>query len=226
MEKQNSTRAFGGEDTDGVTIDFDDDSDPIVGDLLDLEDQEVQHDQLPDAEECKADLPSIQKTRCSSKTWKTCGILSVGTILLAGFATAVVNRANFVERAYAPEERTEEIIQFLFKNKITPLPLLEEAGSAQRRAALFLAHGDAYHMELTSGNTARFVERYALATIWYHFRGQEWNYPLYFMSATDICEWHTSFYTASGNTINEGVMCDEKNGYVTKLILRECCCCC
>lgn len=217
MIRQNSTRAFGGEDSIEL------DSDPIVVDnLLDLEDLLVgEHDQLPSAEECKADLSSTQ-TGCFPKTWKTCGIISVMAILLAGFTVAVVGKANTVGRAFAPVDPTEEIIQFLFKHKVTPLPLLEDAGSAQRRAAQFLAVGDAYRMKLTSENAARFVERYALVTIWYHFHGQKWNYPLDFMTATDVCNWHTRFYTASGNSINEGVMCDE-DGYVTKLILRKCC---
>jgi hypothetical protein len=216
MNRKNSTGAFGDD-----TIEFN--SDPIAVDNLDLEDQHV-NDQLPSVEEYKAGLPS-NKTGYSPKTWKTCGILSVMAILLVGFTVAIVGVDNVVERAYAPVDRTEDIVQFLFKNNITPLPLLEDPESAQRRAAQFLADGDAYRMELTSDNdTARFVERYVLATIWYHFHGQEWNYPLDFMTATDVCKWHTRFYTASGNSINEGVMCDE-NGYVTKIILRKCCWC-
>jgi hypothetical protein len=214
MNRQHSTRAFGDD-----TVEFA--SDPIAVDNLDLEDLQV-HDQLPSVEEYKANLPSNQ-IGCSRKTWMACGILSIAAFLLVGFTVAVVGKANVVERAYdTPVDRTEEMVQFLFKNKITPLPLLEDAGSPQRRAAQFLAYGDAYKMELTSDNAARFVERYALATIWYHFHGQEWNYPLNFMTAIDVCKWHTRFYTASGSSINEGVMCDE-NGYVAKLILRKCC---
>jgi hypothetical protein len=221
MIRENSTRAFGGDNS----IEFDFDSDPIVVDsLLDLEDLRVGiHDQLPSAEECKANLPSTH-TGCSPKKWKTCGILSVMlAILVIGFTLAiVVGKANIEERAVTPDEQIEEVIQFLFKHQVTPLPLLEDAGTPQRRAALFLAVGDNFRMELTSDNAARFIERYALAVIWYHFHGQQWNYRLDFMTATDVCEWHTRYYTASGNSINEGVMCDE-NGYVTKLILRKCC---
>jgi hypothetical protein len=229
MNGQNSTRAFGGVydtfelfTTPSSHDTFEVDSDPIAVDNLDLEDLEV-HDQLPSAEECKTDLISNQ-TGYFPKTWKTCGILSFMAILLfVGFTVALVGQASVVEsRAYDHLHRTEDIIQFLFKNKITPLPLLRDAGSAQHRAAIFVGDVDPYQMELTSDNAARFVERYALATIWYHFRGQEWNYPLEFMTATDVCEWHTRFYTASGNSINEGVMCDA-NGYVTKLILRKSC---
>jgi hypothetical protein len=118
-------------------------------------------------------------------------------------------------------DRSRAVMQFLIDNKISKETDLRTPGTPQSRAALFIANGDSYKIGLTQDTTRRFVERYVLALLYYHFKGHNWTYQLNFLVPLDHCTWYSRFYTKSGNTLREGVLCNEPNGHVTKLILRK-----
>lgn len=70
------------------------------------------------------------------------------------------------QRAYPPVDRTQDMVPFLFKNKIFALKI-------QKALSAKLLRLPCLSKELTSDHAACFVERHAVANIRYHFRGQE-----------------------------------------------------
>ena len=108
---------------------------------------------------------------------------------------------------------TGDVIDFLYKEGVTPLPALEDMYSAQHRAAIFVADGDVYQAPLGP----KLVERYVLSLIYYYFDGPEWKNNYKFLSGRDHCEWFTTETRPLG-TILKGVNCND-DGYVTGLDL-------
>jgi len=98
------------------------------------------------------------------------------------------------------------------------LPQLQDVGSAQHRAAAFVADGDSLQMPITPETARRFVERYVLALLYYQFNGPRWTYNLKFLSGHDHCDWHENFKNSEGKIVKQGVFCNEE-GYIIELNL-------
>ena len=198
------------------------------------------HDQLPSVEEAKAynDAQKQQKRADGDGTdyqsisgpsrRSVCvflGLLAlVGVIvgIAVGISNSKPNKSNDLN-TYIPESRSEDIINFLFTEQVSPLPALMDKTFAQHNAALFFADGDAFRLDYKGSLTAarRFIERYALAVLYYHFNGDQWNYKLNFLTAQDHCSWYESFQTAkTSKTLVLGVECDS-DGYVKKINLSQ-----
>jgi Leucine-rich repeat (LRR) protein len=184
------------------------------------DDEAAVHDQLPSVEEAKANLPQQSSGKLKKRLFISFGVVLVVAAIIGGIVAET--------RSYkAPEPviltgRGEEIVRFLFEEQVTPLPALKDPTFPQHHAAMFVADGDAYHMDHTESPemARRFLERYVLAVLYYHFNGPKWNYGLDFLSAQDHCAWYQRFDTSSGKTIRLGVTCDEA-GYVTKVNLSQ-----
>jgi hypothetical protein len=189
--------------------------------LDDLEEQEAVHDQLPPVDACKInmDAPATSGRRCTGISCIFLVVVGISNFLAIIFLSIRNSSENQVAMMEF-HDKTEEVVQFLLKHKVAPEPELRMNASPQRRAAQFIADGDAYRMAYTEENAARFIDRYVLTVLWYQFGGHDWIYQLNFMSASDVCEWHTRFTTVNGDTIREGVLCDE-NGRVKKLMLGK-----
>jgi hypothetical protein len=182
--------------------------------------EEQVHDQLPSVEEAKANLDykpagtgSLKRTICAGVAFL---LLVVGITLLAVF----VPQSKKSSGAYVATSRQEDVIQLLLHNKITPEPALRDRYSAQARAMQFVADGDYFQMAINEDTVEKFVERYVLVVLYYHFSGAEWTYKLNFMTSQDHCFWFQRFTTIAGDTLREGVMCDG-DGYVTELMLGK-----
>jgi hypothetical protein len=225
-----------------TTPTFGDDPFPTQIDADNLEEEQPDHDQLPSVEEVKVDLGNgaakafIFRRKYQRRTLllvvAALVALAVSTIVLSvkreqkNHSAGGVNEFDFEsegEGVRDPAERIEEVMQFLLEHDATEEPRLRFPGSPQNLAAKYLAVGDrhTYYWELTPENAQLFAERFALATFYYHFHGPEWTYQLNFLSNFDTCNWFTRYLTAGGDTIREGVTCDNE-GFVTKLILRKC----
>ena len=189
-------------------------------DLEDVEDQQL-HDQLPTVDEVKANL-GTRTSRLGTKNCKAITFFFVFTVLILCTVIGVaVPESNRAKKAQAEQtDLTEEVIQFLLKYKVSLEPNLRYNGSPHRRAAQFLAYGDAYRMPMTSENAGRFIDRYSLAVLYYALGGHDWTYALNFMSPRDTCAWYSLFTTTKGSTIREGVDCDS-NGRVTQILLGK-----
>ena len=204
--------------------------DEIVVEDLPEEEAPAVHDQLPSVEEAKANL-SYQPASNTNKKKKVLIGLGVLAILAATIGIIVAVATSFGKSSKTEvtlSGRAEDVVNFLFENHVTALPALKDRTFPQHKAALFVADGDAYQMDLDASNeieVRRFIERYVLALVYYHYNGPKWNYQLNFLTAEDHCKWHQNFNIPSGRTIRLGVTCDNEedggNGFVTKLHLYQ-----
>jgi hypothetical protein len=191
----------------------------IIEGLPKDDEEQAVHDQLPDVEEAKANLQ--QNSARKSKRLCLLVTLILGVIALTTAGIIFATKSKSKEDIFDPTGRSMEgIVQFLYDNKISTLPDLHEEHTAQYQAALFIADSDAYQMELTKENSAQFVERYVLALLYYHFKGPEWNHQLKFLDGTDHCDWWEEYSSHSGETVRQGVQCNE-DGDVVELDLGK-----
>jgi hypothetical protein len=200
--------------------------DVVVEDLPAEYDSEAQvHDQLPSVEDAKLSLaqrhPSSPFSKLRSK--KVClvatGLLALVVIIAISVSASKKNQTS-AATYYQPEGRFEEVMNYLFENDISTLPSLEDRKTAEHHAALFIADGDSYQSEMTVENHQKFVERYILALLYYHFNGPEWASSYHFLTGRDHCTWSTTVTRPAG-TFVKGVTCNE-DGYVTGLDLCKC----
>ena len=183
------------------------------------------------------------------------GLVLVCVATIVGVFTLVIAKDNKGDNELAeqllgedniPTSRKDEVIDFLFNLGVSPLPALIDRTFPQHKAAMFVADGDAYRMEYNNANTEkeettvetdvqgmatrRFVERYALAVLYYHFEGDQWNSRLNFLSAQDHCNWYDALERSNASTdsspkgekklIRLGVECNE-DGFVKKIDLSQ-----
>jgi hypothetical protein len=176
------------------------------------------HDQLPSVEEAKAGLPHPARNYKKICMIVSAFLVAVGLAVGGVFLAKKGNK----QESYEMESRGREVIRFLFDLQVSALPALRDPYHPQHEAAMFIADGDRYRMDMEGedGNAQRFIERYVLALLYYQFNGPEWSYNLNFLSNTDHCEWWEKLATNSGNDLRMGILCDE-NGYVKKLNLGK-----
>jgi hypothetical protein len=198
-----------------------DQGDIVVEDLPDVEDPESRNQQLPSVEEYKSNV--VPK---SSKTPKKTilivfGIATVISLTIIGVVVAKKSKSES-NSASALSGRTKLVEEFLFTNQISTLPQLREIGSPHHLATAFVADGDTLHLDFmaTQASAKRFVERYVLALLYYHFNGPGWTFNLKFLSGLDHCQWNDEFETSNGKNVRQGVICNE-DGYVVELNLGK-----
>jgi hypothetical protein len=151
------------------------------------------HDQLPSAEELKIALQSrsgrnwLLRRRCSRWMW-----IAAVVIILILVSTIALSKTNShgIQEKFDPT-RIEQVIQLLIASGASPEISLRVTENAQRRAAVYIAAGDAYSATWPDDPdmTQRLVERFTLATIYYGLNGNHWNYRLKFLEAIDHCDW-------------------------------------
>jgi Leucine-rich repeat (LRR) protein len=188
--------------------------------IEEIDDLEIQHDQLPNVEEYKADN-NIQSHGSSSKKkiMHVFGIICLLALSITGIAVAARNKKDSQSGGMnTPVGRTQQIEEFLFTNQISTLPQLQEFGTTHHLAAAFVADGDSLQLGTSPVDAKRLVERFVLALIYYHFEGPKWSYDLKFLSGLDHCDWNDYFETESGKTVRQGVICND-DGDVVELDL-------
>lgn len=197
----------------------------------DEEDQYV-HDQLPSVEEVKTSeeyQPTAKLIAAKNNRNRFIGI-AFGALAVIGMIAFAVNAGGSSSSStsskstssdkllHETHERYDDVVNFLFANKITSLPALEY-GTAEHYAALFMAEGDAYHMDPVPENERKFVERYVLALLYYATNGNNWKHHYHFLSGRDHCDWKEIIKTPAG-TFTKGIECNEE-GFVTGLDLSN-----
>jgi hypothetical protein len=106
------------------------------------------------------------------------------------------------------------VVDFIVSEGITDRYVLEVSGTAQNRAAMWLAFDDGAKlpvpMETDSLEAIKYTSRYVLAVDYFALHGDHWFYKdISFLSPSDICEW---------NNGQHGVFCDE-NEYPQRIYL-------
>jgi hypothetical protein len=182
------------------------------------------HDQLPSVEEVKSSNAYLPTARLLAQSHRRKIYL---TIAAAAFAAMVLSVSISVgvfkrttKKAYVHESRLEDVIQYIFTNNISELPLLRISNTAERHAAQFIADGDAYHMAMSDVSEVekqRFLERYVLSLLYYQTSGDKWTQKHNFLSKLDHCNWHTKYSNPMGHFMS-GVQCND-DGLVVDLDL-------
>lgn len=108
--------------------------------------------------------------------------------------------------AKSSPERTLGIMQIL---KEVSTGAVEKEGSAQHRAFRWITDKDPLRLPVptSSSDKLRFLQRYALATLYYATNGEQWTQQYGFLTAVSECEWNESrdgFMNGSGG-------CNENN---------------
>jgi len=172
-----------------------------------FEGDESEHDQLPDVDAYKAENSIRTESKVKKATLILLGIFAIVAIIIAGSVAG----SNAKKRKN--DGRIDQVRSFLVSHEITT-----EFGRSQAKAAAFIADYDERQMPLTEEHHKKFVERYVLALLYYHYGGPEWRFNLKFLSRRDHCEWHDDFKTNDGDQTRLGVICDI-NGHVRELNL-------
>lgn len=196
--------------------------DAVVDDLhVPREDQDHpdSHNQLPSVEQYKSNSEVKSNTIPRMAILIVFSIATAIALTITGIVVAKKNKSE-TDSASTPSGRTKRIEEFLFTNQISTLAQLRELGSPHHLATVFVADGDMLQLEYptTQASAKRFVERYILALLYYHFNGPEWTFKLKFLSGLDHCNWNDEFDTSDGRTVRQGVICNEE-GYVEGLNL-------
>lgn len=108
---------------------------------------------------------------------------------------------NSGRTANSTPERANAITQML---KEISGEAVEKNGSAQNRAAQWIIYTDKLQLSVPVApmDKRRFLQRFALATLYYATNGEQWSKQYNFLSGLDECEWNQekkSFFTGAGN---------------------------
>jgi Leucine-rich repeat (LRR) protein len=110
------------------------------------------------------------------------------------------------------QKRKEDIIAFLIDQSVTSHYDLDDPNTPQSKAVDWLAQYDLLVRPVPTKvhSRQRFVQRYALATLYYALSGEEWTKKYKFLSSEDECGWFeevpVSNYAAQDTAF--GITCD------------------
>jgi Leucine-rich repeat (LRR) protein len=111
-------------------------------------------------------------------------------------------------------DRRQQVLAFLLANGISSQDELSKNDSPQAIAANWIAQYDVLQRPVPTNTTlqqqSRFVQRYALATVFFALNGPSWTDDLKFLSAQDECAWFKTKTVQEYVTRNVaiGVTCD------------------
>ena len=181
-------------------------------------------DMLPAPEELKTS-GLVPPTPLWHKRWFRLACAGLFCVMLASVLLVVARAANnrggndpIAENASQEgvtqiTTRTNGVIDFLLKS--VDHNQLTNSSSPEYRAAQWVADQDGLHMPFSPS----FLERYALAALWFATEGENWWRDSPFMTEKHHCKWSMSLPTVD-KTVFVGVRCNEKDE-VTSLVLRK-----
>ena len=214
--------------------------DPEVADVNLRDDDDQVHDQLPSVEEAKAnaDLENgdAGKTRSRCR-WccYTCCCICTTFILVLVLAVVIAEMRAEKEMAgrnssthtsthtknkaatLAPgthESRIGYVKSYL--ETFTDRKVLNRESSPQHKAAQWIADEDVLHLPI---NDETFLERYALATLYFSTDGPNWENNLSFLTEKPVCDWNQVVYAGDDSTRYVGASCQGGKG-IDQLFFR------
>jgi hypothetical protein len=111
-------------------------------------------------------------------------------LLVSAILGVVLGSVYVAGRLLTKRSRTEDVIWFLVHHDISSWEALQDPKSAQHQAAIWIADHDA--LRLSMRHPLPFLQRYALAVLYYGLGGDEaWPKDLSFLSARHVCEWNS-----------------------------------
>ena len=149
-----------------------------------------------------------------------CVIAMVCTV--AAFVTVAITGSHH-SRNEVNTDRMQSTINLLSGNSISDRTALNTVGTPQNKAANWIANVDPMHLDVPtslSSDPFPFLQRYALATLYYALGGDLWINQLNFVTGDHECSWFQSMPDASGEPYAIGVTCDATLR-VKNLLIRE-----
>ena len=99
----------------------------------------------------------------------------------------------------------------------------QDTTKPQHQAISWMADIDTFAYSIPGSTTDDgyfdFVQRYALAVLYYATNGEKWDNSSYFLKPTHACNWNYEIPFIENETMKVGVTCDKKKE-VTALIMR------
>jgi hypothetical protein len=209
---------------------------PIEDPVGDGFDDEVIHDQLPSVDEAKANADltgavSKPNRRCFRICMLVCCCLCCLVILILVLAVVVAqSETQDVYRnqqhhgghgmaTLAPgtfEPRVDFVREFL--SSFSDAHKIMQEGSPQFKASRWIADEDTFHLPTSD---ASFVERYALAVIYFAMDGPKWPTNLGFLSPKRTCDWNIVGFGSDDKPRYVGAYCQRPAERVEQLFFRE-----
>jgi hypothetical protein len=115
------------------------------------------------------------------------------------------NASSNLRSSSSRDSHFRSVVGYIVSQGITDRYVLEVSGTAQNRAAMWLAFEDAANLPVPidkdSLEAMKYTTRYVLAVDYFALHGDHWFYKdTSFLSSSDICQW---------NNGQHGVFCDE-----------------
>jgi hypothetical protein len=203
----------------------------------DLQDELSIHDQLPSVDEIKMSSGAGANHNHCLRNFAL-SLLVIAVIVAVAVPAVVMtqeDRQNSGKSLFGQSPRVGRLNQvhnYLDTMKVSQKSVLTTAGTPQYLASLWMAGEDDYQMEIPNvedGVQNEFVERYALAVLFYATGGPRWDFSMNFLSSKDqhVCEWYSDFNTEENpnEILRLGVdscwTLDGTDRFVTGLVLRK-----
>jgi hypothetical protein len=176
---------------------------------------------LPDEDEDEHEIHSkYGQAPSKGYSWKylLCALGSLAAVIT--IAVIIAKNKNKDDQGvvnwHKDSQQFQGTIDFLSRNDVSKADLFDDKDSAQYHAAQWLAHKDGANLavpsSLGSKHSNTFIERYALATVYYALDGPQWTHQLNFLSDEHVCTWYEDFDVVndefnlfSGDTISLGI---------------------
>eukprot|EP00339_Tiarina_fusa_P022327 CAMPEP_0116997870 /NCGR_PEP_ID=MMETSP0472-20121206/1148_1 /TAXON_ID=693140 ORGANISM="Tiarina fusus, Strain LIS" /NCGR_SAMPLE_ID=MMETSP0472 /ASSEMBLY_ACC=CAM_ASM_000603 /LENGTH=658 /DNA_ID=CAMNT_0004696867 /DNA_START=84 /DNA_END=2061 /DNA_ORIENTATION=- len=161
---------------------------------------------VPDEDEEEHEIGSKYGSAPSKGyAWKYL-LCTVGTLVIIVTMAVIIAKKTGNDEGVTTgtrnSEKFQDTVDFLSRSGVSEASLFDDEDSAQYHAAQWLAHKDVAKLEVPGRfNSARantFIERYALATVYYALGGPKWTHQLNFLSEEHVCTWYEDF-----NVVND-----------------------
>lgn len=165
------------------------------------------HSSLPSADEVKTTHIVQRRGGCTKKRLFVSLTVILFLIIACTILGVSVKKKREEEVLEEHLDRFEAIVDFVSQH--SDEGKLADANSAQFKAAHWMAFDDSKNLPF---HGPRFLQRYALMTLYFATGGENWLYDLNFASPDrDECHWNHQFRQSHGASYELGVDCDNDN---------------
>jgi hypothetical protein len=113
------------------------------------------------------------------------------------------------------ESSIDQVIAYMADSGVSDLTALTTNGTAQNRAAAWMAEQDEADMAvpelaITTQEGYKYMVRYVMAVFYYSTGGADWSFQHYFMTMPTVCEWNNGEMNGAVS-YPMGVLCDKES---------------
>jgi hypothetical protein len=201
----------------------------------DFQDEPSIHDQLPSVDEIK--MNGGAGTNHFLRNFALC-VIAIAVIIAVAVPIVIMTHedrqtsGNSLFGQSPRVVRLNQVHNYLDTMDVSKMNVLTTVGTPQYLASMWMAGEVDYQMEIPNvedGVQNEFVERYALAVLFYATGGPGWDFSMNFLSSKEqhVCDWYSDFNTEDNldEIVRLGVAncwtLDGTDRFVTGLALRK-----